>query len=728
MNSNVPRGTKIGEAGHSGWTWPACAGNHLHFHVLSGGTKLNPYFVEKPGVVYTGDNLVSQNEPSSCCSCSTGLAFADAPPLGGNPVGPPDPQPDPPVAFDLTTPGDLSAAPRAPESPVVDTTPPLLTAALADAGWTNTPAQAVFTWPAAVDESSGLAGYQVYWGPDENGTATTPVTGESYTPAQPDTSSGAATYYLRVAPLDKAGNLGEWQTIHVWRYDALPPSGPVQVNNGGETSPTLPVVLNLSAADEHGGVAQMRFSLDGLTWGEWEAYAPTRAWQLADVDGPQTIYTQFRDAAGNVSAPVSTAIGREFVSARPSADNYRIARSGVGMGGGAKASTGYKLLGTSGQPYQTGAMQSNNYRLASGYWAQAAAPTNQPPNVPTNPNPATGSTNVAVTAVLSWTGSDPENDPLTYEVRFGTANPPPQVVVSQSAASYDPPGNLANNTTYYWQIVAKDAVHPSGTAGPVWSFTTAGGPPSFPNVFYISPAANITLGGIAAQGADILRYTKSSNNWTMVYDGSVRGTAKNISAFALTDDGSLLLVFSANQVIAGLGTATPFDVVRFTPNTPGVFPLGAGTYSWFFQGKTKGLTTASEKIDALDLVGVRLLLSTTGAASVPLPGGGVLKAADEDAFTYNPTNNEWLTPLRLDGSVVPGLAAEDVNGIWDDPQNDDYYITILGAFDLGGVKGTDKSIVRLIPNGAGGWMPSLVDWLAPGAAFAGKIDGLEMVR
>ena len=357
-----------------------------------------------------------------------------------------------------------------------------------------------------------------------------------------------------------------------------------------------------------------------------------------------------------------------------------------------------------------------------------ATPANQPPNAPANPNPANNATNVAVTAAVSWTGSDPENDALTYEVRFGTTNPPPQAVASQSGTSYDPTGNLANSTTYYWQVIAKDATHPGGTAGPVWSFTTAGGTPTFPNVFYLSPAANVTIAGIAAQGADILRYTKSSNSWTMVYDGSVRGTLKNISAFALTDDGSLLLVFSANQVIAGLGTATPYDVVKFTPNTPGVFPLGAGTYSWFFQGRTKGLTTTAEKIDAFDLVGTRLLLSTTGAASVPLPGGGVLKAADEDAFTYNPTNNEWLTPLRLDGSIIPGLAAEDVNGIWDDPQSDDYYITILGVFNLGGVSGNDKSIVRLAPNGSGGWTPSLITWLAPGATFAGKIDGLEIAR
>ena len=49
-------------------------------------------------------------------------------------------------------------------------------------------------------------------------------------------------------------------------------------------------------------------------------------------------------------------------------------------------------------------------------------------------------------------------------------------------------------------------------------------------------------------------------------------------------------------------------------------------------------------------------------------------------------------------------------------------------FNLGGVSGNDKSIVRLAPNGSGGWTPSLVTWLAPGATFAGKIDGLEIAR
>ena len=271
---------------------------------------------------------------------------------------------------------------------------------------------------------------------------------------------------------------------------------------------------------------------------------------------------------------------------------------------------------------------------------------------------------------------------------------------------------------------------PGGTATSAADFTVTTAPP-FPDVFYLSPSANVTIGGIAAQGADVLHYTRSTNSWTMVFDGSNHGLTKNVSAFTFLDDGSLLFVLAANQTIAGLGAVTPYDVIKFTPNAPGVFPLGTGTYSWYAQLKPKGLTTAGEKIDAIDVADNRLLLSTGGAASVPKPGGGVLKPADEDVFVYNLGTGAFEITLLIDGSKMPGMAVEDITGIWDDPQSSDYYITIVGAFNLGGVKGNDKSIVKLTPNGgASVYTPSLVSWLAAGATLPTgfKIDGIEIAR
>jgi uncharacterized protein (TIGR02145 family) len=97
-------------------------------------------------------------------------------------------------------------------------------------------------------------------------------------------------------------------------------------------------------------------------------------------------------------------------------------------------------------------------------------PANQPPAQPTNPNPPNNSTNQQINSQLSWTCTDPENDPLTFDVYFGTANPPPQVSTGQSTTTYNP-GALSYSTTYYWKIVAHDD-HSNTTEGSVWSFTT----------------------------------------------------------------------------------------------------------------------------------------------------------------------------------------------------------------------------------------------------------------
>lgn len=241
--------------------------------------------------------------------------------------------------------------------------------------------------------------------------------------------------------------------------------------------------------------------------------------------------------------------------------------------------------------------------------------------------------------------------------------------------------------------------------------------------FYISPSTNATIGGIAAQAADVLLYDRPSNTWTMVYDGSDHNTLKNISAVDI-DGTDLLLTFSANQAIPGLGTATPYDVIRFTPDDPYTYPLGSGSYSWQFQGRPKGLTTAGEKIDAFADTSWGTIFSTTGAAA--LPTNPILKRADEDLFSWVSWENSWSN-WPLDGSTINGMAAEDINGVAYDEWLSELYITILGPFNLGGVSGDGKSIVRLEWNG-NDHTPSLVPWLAPGATFPSTIDAIELAR
>ena len=104
---------------------------------------------------------------------------------------------------------------------------------------------------------------------------------------------------------------------------------------------------------------------------------------------------------------------------------------------------------------------------------------NNPPNTPSDPNPADNATDVPIDVTLSWTCSDPDGDTLTYDIYFGTTSNPPLVKSNHTSTTYNP-GTLSYNTTYYWKIVAKDGKGGT-TEGPIWRFTTTGVPNNPPD-------------------------------------------------------------------------------------------------------------------------------------------------------------------------------------------------------------------------------------------------------
>lgn len=101
-------------------------------------------------------------------------------------------------------------------------------------------------------------------------------------------------------------------------------------------------------------------------------------------------------------------------------------------------------------------------------------PINLPPNPPSNPIPTDAANNQPINSTLSWFCDDPNNDPLTYDVYFGSTNPPPIVSSDQTNRTFTP-GQLNYNTLYYWQIIAKDN-HSNITSGSIWSFATLQAP------------------------------------------------------------------------------------------------------------------------------------------------------------------------------------------------------------------------------------------------------------
>ncbi len=115
----------------------------------------------------------------------------------------------------------------------------------------------------------------------------------------------------------------------------------------------------------------------------------------------------------------------------------------------------------------------------------------QPPGTPSSPSPPNGTTGVSSSPTLAWSAVGA----ASYQVRFGTTNPPPSAATNLSSASYAP-GTLAAGTRYYWQVIAVNAA--GSTTGPVWSFTTASGSSPSP---LPSPWASRDVGSVGVAGS-----------------------------------------------------------------------------------------------------------------------------------------------------------------------------------------------------------------------------------
>jgi len=94
-------------------------------------------------------------------------------------------------------------------------------------------------------------------------------------------------------------------------------------------------------------------------------------------------------------------------------------------------------------------------------------PNTDPPDVASGPSPGNGASNVSVSTNLSWTAG---SNATSHDVYFGTTIVPP-LIGNQTGTSYDP-GQLIENTTYYWLVVERNA-NGTSTGNSTWSFTTA---------------------------------------------------------------------------------------------------------------------------------------------------------------------------------------------------------------------------------------------------------------
>jgi hypothetical protein len=163
----------------------------------------------------------------------------------------------------------------------------------------------VFNWtpindPVVNGVASGVSTYNIYFGESPNGeiiTASVPASSAVYAP----TLAGkfAATFYLRVQSVDAVGNKSGWNTVWIYPFNNLPPTGAVTINAGNpEYTNANNVTLYLSYA---ANVVSMNIT-DGNTTSGLIAMSPTLPWTFAASDGEKTVTVTYYDAIGNAAA------------------------------------------------------------------------------------------------------------------------------------------------------------------------------------------------------------------------------------------------------------------------------------------------------------------------------------------------------------------------------------------------------------------------------------------
>ncbi|HXD74729.1 MAG TPA: hypothetical protein VN628_13370, partial [Vicinamibacterales bacterium] len=265
-----------------------------------------------------------------------------------------------------------------------------------------------------------------------------------------------------------------------------------------------------------------------------------------------------------------------------------------------------------------------------------------PPAAPSSPSPVNSAANTASGSVaMAWTAAGA----TSYDVRFGTTNPPVQVASGIATAAYTASG-LLQGTTYYWQIVARNS---SGTtAGPVWSFSTQPPPPSVPsNSSPVSGATGLSSGPLA------LGWSSSGATSYDVYFG-----ATNPPALAASN------VATSSYAVASLQAGTSYFWQVVAKNTTG--STAGPVWSFATQVAPPSMPSSPAPVSGASGTSSTLALSWTAAGSTAYDvyfgatNPPALVAAGVSAATYPVsalqagTSYYWQVVAKNAGGTTPG--------------------------------------------------------------------------
>ncbi len=308
---------------------------------------------------------------------------------------------------------------------------------------------------------------------------------------------------------------------------------------------------------------------------------------------------------------------------------------------------------------------STNYE---GWEASIACVPITVPNCATLTSPTNGETTVCPGsgATLTWTAPTTGFAPTSYQVYFGTNNPPTNIINGTNMGNVTTysTGPLGSNTTYYWKIVPVNSIGINNTCSTVYSFTTQ-------NISISSTNSPVTT---CLNTATLTATGGGTINW---YDQPTGGSAFGTG-------GSYNPTFSGNTtyyVGASNGSTAIYTVGLSGPNTNSIGSSSMGL--WF-------TTSAPLTINTVDVyvttAGTNLTVHLQNSSSTDIL---------TQSFTNLPAGKNTLTlnfSIPTAGTYI--LVSKDGVSLGYESSYSSYPITIAGILSItsGEYYGTDSGI------------------------------------
>ena len=245
--------------------------------------------------------------------------------------------------------------------------------------------------------------------------------------------------------------------------------------------------------------------------------------------------------------------------------------------------------------------------------------------------------------------------------------------------------------------------------------------------FYFSRKNSGTVTGasgtkLSFQSEDIVAF--DGEEFRLLFDGTPWVSDLTISAFAIEENGAILMSFSAAGEVPDVGSIDDSDIVRYDPTS--------NMWELYFDGSQVGLTRGGEDIDGIAFApDGRLLVSTVGSARV----SGV-RAADEDLLAFAATslgsNTSGSWSLYLDGSDI-GLSSsrEDVDAV-SVTSDGTIYVSTTGNLDVDAVSGKDEDVAifdaTTLGSNTTGTFRSTLYFDGSAFGFGNDIGGMQVVE